>query len=264
MSIRSGLFSSGGLFFLAAVLLLSTTGGCGSGGSGPGRTITVYAGAGTMTALEQISPLFTEHSGYQVDFEFASSGSLAKKIASGAPCDLYVSASRDWIDYLLEKKLLDARSVKTVAGSELVCVVPENSPHGALSPGELMRLERIAVGDPVHVPVGKYAAQALGYFGLWDSLSAAGKLVLAPTVSQALYLARRGEVEAAVVYLGDARLADGVKVAFSFPSGSHDPVEFLGAIVVAGRAGPAAKKFLDFLACGPAVRVFNCCGFTVP
>ncbi len=249
---------------ITSVLLLSTGGGCSNESPESGKAVIVYAGAGTMKAMEEIASIFTAETGYKADFEFSSSGSLAKKIAAGAPCDLYVSASRDWIDYLTEKNLLDPRSIKTIAESELVCVVPKNSASGGSTPGDLARLGKIALGDPAHVPVGKYARQALRSLRLWDTLSLDHKLVLAPTVMQALYLAERGEVDAAIVFLGDAKLSDRVEIAFKFPENTHQPIEFIGAVVSSSTSGPAPGAFLDFLSTKRVARVFTRHGFRVP
>ena len=249
---------------ITAVLLLSTGGGCSNNSPESGKALTVYAGAGTMKAMEEAALIFTAETGFKMDFEFASSGSLAKKIAAGAPCDLYVSASRDWIEYLAEKNLLDSRSIKTIAESELVCVVPKNSSSGCLTPGDLASLEKIALGDPAHVPVGKYARQALSRLRLWDTLLLENKLVLAPSVMQALYLAERGEVDAAIVYLGDAKLSERVKIAFRFPENTHEPIEFIGAVVLSSASGPAPGAFLDFLSTEQVARVFTRYGFRVP
>ena len=246
------------------VLFLCFGSSCGGSNSGPGETVRVYAGAGTIKVMEEIAPIFTREIGYKTDFEFASSGSLAKKITAGAPCDFYISASRHWIDYLVEKKLLDSPSIKPVAESELVCVVPENKTHLCSTPGNLVRLRKIAVGDPAHVPAGTYARQALSCLGLWDKLSLENKLVLTPSVIQALYLAEWGEVDAAIIYLGDAILSDRIEIAFSFPENSHEPIEFIGAVVSSSSSNTAARAFLDFLSTEHAERVFTRYGFRLP
>ena len=217
-----------------------------------------------MKVMEEIAPIFTRKTGYKTDFEFASSGFLAKKITAGAPCDLYISASRHWIDYLVEKKLLDSPSIKTVAESELVCVVPKNKTHVGSTPGDLVRLRKMAVGDPAHVPAGTYARQALRCLGLWDTLSLENKLVLTPTVIQALYLAEWGEVDAAIVYLGYAILSDRIEIAFSFPDNSHEPIEFIGAVVSASSSNSATRSFLEFLSTEHTERVFTRYGFRLP
>jgi molybdate transport system substrate-binding protein len=246
------------------VLFLCFGSSCGGSNSRPGETVKVYAGAGTMKVMEEIAPIFTRETGYKTDFEFASSGFLAKKITAGAPCDLYISASRHWTNYLVEKKLLDSPSIKPIAESELVCVVPKNRTHGGSTPGDLVRLRKIAVGDPAHVPAGAYARQTLSCLGLWDTLSLENKLVLTSTVIQALYLAEWGEVDAAIIYLGDAMLSDRIKIAFSFPENSHEPIEFIGAVVSASSSKPAARAFLDFLSTEHAEQVFTRYGFRLP
>jgi len=214
--------------------------------------------------MQEISTIFSGKTGYKADFEFASSGSLAKKISAGAPCDLYISASREWMDYLAGKKLLDREKIKTIAETGLACVVPENSTMICSTPADLAQLGRIAVGDPFHVPAGKYAEQALSSLGLWDTLLHGDKLVLAASVRQVLFLAERGAVDAGIVYLGEARLSDRVEIPFIFPEDSHQAIEFSAAVVSASSGKPAAEAFLEFLSSEQAARVFNRRGFRAP
>jgi molybdate transport system substrate-binding protein len=249
---------------ISLVVSLLTGGGCSHSRLEESKKLTVYAGAGITKTMEELAPVFTGKTGYQVDFEFASSGSLAKKIAAGAPCDLFISANREWMEYLGGKNYLDSNSIKTIAESELVCVIPKHATTGVSTPLDLARLEKIALGDPSHVPAGKYARQALRSLDLWDTLSDKNKLVLLPNVMQALYLTARGEVDAAIVYLADAKISDKVKTAFSFPSGSHQPVEFIGAVVLSSTHKSAARSFLDFLATRQAGDIIKRTGFKSP
>ena len=249
---------------LISIVVLLTGYGCSDSSLEKNKKLTVYAGAGLTKSMEELAPVFKEKTGYKVDFELASSGSLAKKIAAGAPCDLFISANKDWIEYLETRNLLDNSSIKTIAESELVCIIPLLATDSVSVPRDLLHLEKIALGDPSHVPAGRYALQALSSFELWDTLADNNKLVLTPNVMQALYLTARDEVDAAIVYLADAKISDKVKTIYRFSSDSHQPIQFIGAIVLSSACKPAARSFLDFLSTRQAKDILEHTGFKSP
>jgi molybdate transport system substrate-binding protein len=116
---------------------------------------------------------------------------------------------------------------------------------------------RIATGDPAHVPVGLYAAQALRKLGLWTTYGP--RLAPAEDVRAALLLVERGEAPVGIVYGTDAAVSTRVRVAGVFPADSHDPIVYPFAVVKAGDT-PAA---LAFLADPVARAIFTKRGFTV-
>src|SRR5690606_2516113 len=76
--------------------------------------------------------------------------------------------------------------------------------------------EKVAIGNPASVPVGRYSQQALEAAGLWSAMQA--KAISTQNVRQSLDYVARGEVEAGFVYATDASvMQDKVKVAFEVP-----------------------------------------------
>ena len=63
---------------------------------------------------------------------------------------------------------------------------------------------RIATGDPAHVPVGRYAQQALTKLGLWNM--AKSRLAPSDSVRSAQLLVERGEAPVGIVYATDAAI----------------------------------------------------------
>ena len=94
---------------------------------------------------------------------YASSGILERQIASGADCDYYISASQKWMDYVKNLHLMDEKSIVCLAQNSLVAIVPTDS---KLSQFDLDRFPelfggRIFIGDPAHVPAGRYAQEII-------------------------------------------------------------------------------------------------------
>lgn len=225
----------------------------------------VFAAASTKNAIDDIMAAYQAESGTKVEASYASSSDLAKQIENGAAAGVYISADTKWADYLAERGLVAADGRRDLLGNSIVLVVPAESdlsvdlgtPEGlaqALGDGWL------AMGDPDHVPAGRYGKAALETLGMWSALE--GKVARAKDVRAALALVERGEAAAGIVYATDAAISDAVKVVATFPSTSHPEIVY-PVMLVAGQDSAEARDFYAFLA-GPEARtVFLRYGFTV-
>ena len=228
--------------------------------------VVVFAAASLTNAFEDIGKAWVAKGHRAPKFSFAASSTLARQIEQGAPAGIFASADEQWMDYLAERKLVDAASRRYLASNSLVLVVPADRPSTvALGPGtdfaKLFAGRRIATGDPAHVPVGRYAEQALKSLGGWDAV--APRLVRAESVRAALAFVERGEVAAGIVYSTDAAISSRVMVAGTFPASSHPDIVYPIALA-AGRADTDARALLAYLT-GPEARVIlRRHGFTDP
>lgn len=226
--------------------------------------VTVFAAASLTDALEEIGQLYRTRGMGEVRQSFAASSTLARQIEGGAPAALFFSADEPWMDYLAERGLIVPETRVTPIGNRLVLIAPaERAPEPAeVGPGlplaALLGDGRLATGDPEHVPVGRYAQQALAALGLWET--AAPRLARADSVRAALALVERGEVPLGIVYATDAAAAPRVRVIGTFPEDSHAPIRYPLA-VVAAQDGPEARAFHAFLTGPEAREVFQRYGF---
>lgn len=187
---------------------------------------------------------------------FGASGTLARQIEQGAPVDLFVSANGKWLDYLTEKGRLDDAAA-VLAGNLLVVI---GRPPAALTGlDDLLKMERIALVNPKSGPAGEYAEQALTAAGIYEPLRK--RLVPVQDVGQAVVLAECGEVDAALVYRTDARLAREARILYEIPGNLHDPVSYPMVLTQAGRENPAAASFFEFLRSESARRILERHGF---
>ncbi len=180
----------------------------GAGTHGKDRTgctekLTVFAAASMKDAIERAAGEYQAAGGDEVVVSFASSSVLARQIEAGAPADVYISANTDWMAYLVERDLVRADSETIIAGNNLVIAAAEGT-DPVDSPDALLD-QRFAMGDPSHVPAGKYARTALENLGLWKDVEK--NAVFGENVRVALELASRGEVKAAIVYGSDQKAA---------------------------------------------------------
>jgi molybdate transport system substrate-binding protein len=227
--------------------------------------VTVFAAASLTNALESVAQRYREDGGGRVRFSFAASSTLAKQIEGGADADVFVSADEQWMDYLEARKRIDSKTRISRLGNALVLIVPSARPIDVdVRPGfdlaGLIGDGRLATGDPAHVPVGRYAKEALTTLGVWSAVE--HKLARTDNVRAALILVERGEARFGIVYATDAAASKRVHVAGPFPARSHAPISYPMAIV-AGRDRPEVRRFFAFLGGAQAMEVFRRAGFTI-
>ena len=234
--------------------------------AGAENEVVVFAAASTTNAITEIGALFNARGSGPIKPSFASSSTLAKQIANGAPADVFLSANEKWMDFLESKNLLAKGSRFDLLSNRIVLIAPQNSPLGAFAVEPAMPLAailadgRMAIGDPEHVPAGIYGKQALQNLGLWDRI--ADRLAPMKDVRAALVLVERGEVPLGLVYATDAIISHKVRVVGNFPGDSHPPIVYPVA-VIADHQTTAAGRFTVFLRSPEAAAVFEKYGFSV-
>jgi len=229
--------------------------------------VTVFAAASLTDAVERIAELYETETGTPVRLSFASSSTLARQITAGAPAQIYLSANERWMDRVAEAGLIEPETRVSALGNRLVLIAPADSELEEVTVDgdlDLVALlddgERIAVGDPDHVPAGLYAKSALENLGFWEAT--ADRLARSADVRAALALVATGEAPLGIVYATDAAASADVEVLGRFPEGSHTPITYPFAIV-AGEAEPAVEQLFAFLRGPEATAVFEEAGFSV-
>jgi len=228
-------------------------------------SVTVFAAASLTDAFQALATQYRQQGGADIRFSFAASSTLARQIEAGAPADIFASANPEWMDYLAGKNLIVPGSRVEPLGNALVLIAPADS---ALQSVEITRGfdiaalvgpgNRLATGDPAHVPAGLYAEQALRSLEVWPA--AEPLLARADSVRSALALVERGEAPLGIVYATDAKASPKVKIVGTFPAESHAPVVYPFAIV-AGHDTPAVRSFFQYLTAGAAATVYRQFGF---
>jgi molybdate transport system substrate-binding protein len=228
----------------------------------PAPEVLVFAAASLQTALEELVPIAAAETQTSLRTSYAASSALARQIESGAPADIFISADREWMDYLDEREATQRGSRADLLGNSLVLIAPAAGPVKLeVGPGfglaaALGSDGRVALANP-DVPAGRYAEAALRNLGVWESV--AGRLAPAENVRAALLLVSRGEAPLGIVYRTDALADPGVMVVSTFPSSSHPPVVYPAALTA--RAGDEASRVLAFLRSSRAAGVFARHGF---
>ncbi|HMU67176.1 MAG TPA: molybdate ABC transporter substrate-binding protein [Cellvibrionaceae bacterium] len=226
--------------------------------------VKVYAAASLTDALSELAQAYQKSTpASSIKNSFASSATLAKQIENGANADVFISADKDWADYLEKRNLIDKSSRTNLLANQLVLIAPLNaSPQVTLSKGvDLAKAfnGKLCTGDPTSVPVGKYAKQALDYFNSWKTIES--RVVGTEDVRTALAFVERGECGLGIVYSTDAQISKKVHIVARFPSESHAPIIYPGALTT--KANAEAKQFWHYLQTPAAAEVFKKYGFQI-
>lgn len=248
--------------FMSFILILTFLG---SATAGQPNKVLVFAAASTTNATDEIGQLFSKKGFGKFTPSFASSSTLAKQIAAGAPANVYISANPKWMAFLDDKGLIAKGTRCDLLGNRIVLIAPTDSDlkidiHKGFNLSKILGKEKIAMGDPDHVPAGIYGKQALVHLGVWDDI--ASKVVRAKDVRTALVFVERGEVPLGIVYATDAAITDKVKVVGIFPENSHPPIVYQAGIVKENNT-KTGLVFYEFLKSPEASVIFNKFGFSV-
>ncbi|WP_282037160.1 molybdate ABC transporter substrate-binding protein [Saccharicrinis aurantiacus] len=226
--------------------------------------LVVFAGAGLTDALTEICDSFFITNGVEVKLNLASSGTLARQIEQGGEPDLYISASKRWADYIDSLGYVVDQQKTMVAGNKLSLIQPINSKtsvdiDSAIIWSDILADDYFSIGDPSHVPAGKYAVAALKHYGWYTAIKP--KMLPAKDVRSALMVVELGEVPYGIVYKTDALKSSKVKIVADFADGSHPAIQNI-ASVISDKSN--AQLLYKYLQSPLAKSIWMKYGFSVP
>ncbi len=240
------------IFYLICVLILSTRAFAGD--------INLSVAASLKEVINDLSDSFgRKNPGVKFIRNFGASGALAKQIENGAPADIFISANTEWMEYMRNKKLVDAGNIDTFAFNTLVFAGAGVKKASGMH--DLAGLEKIAIGSPKSVPAGEYAMAAIKKSGMAGQLKK--KLVMARDARDCLMYAERGEVEGSFVYRTDALLAKRARILFTVPQELYPRVVYPMALTSSGAKNGDAAAFFKYLKSGDARAVLVKYGFAL-
>lgn len=260
---------------LAALLAALAACGGGSGGddaSGarrtaqqPGVEILVFAAASLREAMEELGAGFERDTGVRVVFNFAGSNDLAHQIMATRGPDLFLSASKAWMDTVQSAGRVEPDSRRDLLANALVVVGHARDTSTVAEPCALaaMPFRNLAIGDPEAVPAGTYARtwlQSVRCDGkpLWDAVQA--RVAPAPDVRAALGLVLADPRVIGIVYRTDQlAFADRTRVLHQVRGGP--PIRFVLARLTEGREAVHATAFYMYLVGRSGAEVFRRHGF---
>lgn len=254
--------------FGLTALFAGTLAGCGAkpantAGSAEGSAsakaveLQIFAANSLEKAMPEVQALYTEKTGVTfADTQFKASGDLIEQIRAGAQADVLITASKGTMDDAVAGGLVDEATRLDMFVNDLVVVKAEGSDVEIASLEDVKNVEgKVAIGDAVTVPAGKYANQALNTIGLYTGAAGddgeyapefAGRVALADKVGTAAKYVSTGDASIGFVYSSDIFRYDGIEQTFVCPEDTHKPIVYPGAVAASSEHAEAAADFLDF------------------
>lgn len=223
--------------------------------------INVFAAASLKTALDQIAAGWQAKTGDEVLVSYGGSSALARQVIEGAPSDIFISASIQWMDEVEKAGLLQDGSRRDLLGNTLILITHgEAKPITALPADPVAMLDggRLAMALVDSVPAGQYGKQALESLGVWAALQP--HVAQSDNVRAALALVATGAAPYGITYASDAVAEPGVTAIYTFAEDSHDPITYPAALT---SDNAQAAAFLDGLSAPEAGAIFTANGFAV-
>ncbi len=229
------------------ILLLGIT-SCGHKQKKETNSILVYSGAGLTDVITELSDSFQVKYNTKVHLNLASSGTLARQIEHGGEPDVYISASLRWANYVADLGFVVDSMVQDVCYNDLVLIAPSDSKidtlvfDSTLNLSVLLKGNYFAIGNPAHVPVGKYAKESLSFYQQYELVLP--YLLLAKDTRSVLMTVEMGEAALGMVYYTDALRSEKVKIVATLPEISHSKIKYVGSLC---KNDPMALAFLAYI-----------------
>lgn len=245
---------------VVALVLAAGLAACSSKSSG--RTVRIAAASDLQRAFTELGLEFKTRTGITPEFNFGSSGLLAKQIEQGAPYFLFASANRAFAQQVIKAGRCDAATARLYAqGRIVVWTPPGKKAPMALSDLANPEFKRIGIANPDHAPYGVAAKEALESTGIWSKIQ--DRLILGESIQATMLIAKNGDVDAGIVALSLAVVADG-GTSLKIDPALHAPLDQQLVVCGKGEEADAARRFADFLDTREGREVMSRYGFSLP
>jgi len=253
---------------IAAGLATVAVAGCSSSTSSPPSgtssakpatgTITVFAAASLTEAFTQLGKQFqTAHPGDTVKFSFGPSSGLATQITSGAPADVFASASPTNMEQVVSAG--DASSPQDFAKNTMEVATPPDNPGNVESVKDLADDSvKVALCQP-QVPCGKVAAEVFQNAGITVK-----PVTLQPDVKSVLTQVETGNVDAGMVYVTDVMAAGSKVKGVTIPASDNASTLYPIAAVTNSKEKSIANAFITYVLSPAGQSVLTAAGFESP
>ncbi len=230
----------------------ATTGAAASG------TVTVFAAASLQESFTQIGADFeAANPGVKVAFSFGPSSGLAQQINSGAPADVFASASAKNMEQVVETQA--AETPTTFAKNVLQIAVPPANPGKVESVNDLAKPEVAVALCQEQVPCGTVSAQVFEKAAINVT-----PVTRENDVKAVLTKVQLGEVDAGLVYATDVT-ASGEKVkGIEIPADVNASTSYPIAVLTEAPNKAGAQAFVDYVLSSDGAKVITDAGFAAP
>lgn len=217
----------------------------------------------TCKAIQQVGKLYKERTGTKINYICKSSGRLAKGLnGDTVDADIYISANRKWMDYMLERGLVVPEKVTSPWGNELVVAAPKISQLELKNWGDLAGndVKLILIGDPGTAPFGRYAKEALEHTGLWKKVRQ--KIETKKHITLLADILSESDAHT-VGILFQSNTTDKHRTVYRVDTSWHSSIRYYMAPLVNSKNKEEASAMLEYIQGPEAKEVFRSSGFKV-
>jgi molybdate transport system substrate-binding protein len=227
------------------------------------ETINLAVANSTCMAIKQVGDDYTKRTGTAINYICKSSGRLAKGLNGNTiKADIYISANRKWMDYMLEHGLIDEKNITSPWGNELVVAAPASSPL-TLKEWEALTgedVQTILIGDPGTAPFGRYAKEALKNTSLWNNVRV--KIITKKHITLlADTLAESDANTVGILFMSN--ITDKHKLLLRVDSAWHSPIRYFMGPLGNATDRPEVAGLVNFIQESASIEVFRLAGFKV-
>lgn len=244
---------------LTAVLTLAACGGSPDSGEGSASgEITVFAAASLTESFTALGESFqAENPDTKVTFSFGPSSGLAEQINSGAPADVFASASTKNMDQVVEAGA--AADPVTFANNTMQIAVPAGNPAQIDSLDDLTGKDVKVVLCAEEVPCGVGARTVFENAGI-EVTPVSNEVDVKSTLSKITL----GEADAGLVYVTDVIAAGDDVTGVEIPADVNASTAYPIAPLAESRNAELAQSFVDYVLSDAGVTELETAGFAKP
>ncbi|QTC41768.1 molybdate ABC transporter substrate-binding protein [Bacillus sp. V3] len=244
------------LQYLFLIILFAGAAGCQSDEKKE-AVITIGAAASLKSSLLELQHHFErEHEEVKLSFHFGSTGAIRKQVEQGAPIDVFLAASKGDYESLYQDGLVDKGD--RLVGNRVVAVT--NKPEMIKSLKDVWKSdEKVVIGNPATVPVGRYAKELLVQSGQWEE--AESRLIYGKDARHVLMLMDQGAASVGFIYNSDVEFQQDLTIIDFFEEYPQEDTGYYGARVKRSKHQDVSNEFLDFLKNKEAKEIFKKEGF---
>lgn len=225
------------LRYLLISLLLALQSFSGSACQRSEAPLLVASAISLRPVIKALQSEFSE--GKSLRFSFSSSGVIRQQIINGAPYDIFLSAGTKEIKKLQQAGI--AGDIYPLMHNPLVIASDKKSVSPCDPQSLLTQTDKIAVGNPLTVPVGYAAQQALASH--WKQLLP--QLIYTENAYQNIVYLRNQAVQYAVIYQSDLKAYPKTHACWTFDKNSG--VQVTAFVLHKSATHPLQKQWLTFL-----------------
>jgi molybdate transport system substrate-binding protein len=218
----------------------------------------VFAASSLTGAFTQLGKQFeAAHKGDTVKFSFGPSSGLSTQITSGAPADVFASASPQSMQEVVSAG--DASNPQNFAKNIMEVATPPNNPGNVSSVTDLANKSvKVALCQP-QVPCGVVAAEVFKNAGITVK-----PVTLQPDVKSVLTQVETGNVDAGMVYVTDVQAAGSKVKGVTIPASDNASTLYPIATINSSKHKSEAQAFMNYVLSPAGQQVLTAAGFEKP